>query len=97
MNGYKDEFRDRRASQEAVNDRFLKALEREQKGYLQKQPDSFVWAGHYPINREVQKRYQSTNHTSREILAETLRVDRDPCTYCGTRRDLGCSHHEVQA
>lgn len=25
------------------------------------------------------------------------RVDRDPCTYCGTRGDIGCKHRRAAA
>ena len=25
-----------------------------------------------------------------------IRVDRDPCGFCGTRRDIGCRHHPLE-
>lgn len=31
----------------------------------------------------------------REAHAESLRVFRDPCTYCGTRADIGCKHRRT--
>lgn len=33
--------------------------------------------------------------SQREAFTDTLRVDRDPCTYCGTRADIGCKHRRV--
>lgn len=27
-----------------------------------------------------------------EILRHAVRVDRDPCSFCGVRGDIGCSH-----
>lgn len=27
---------------------------------------------------------------------QLIRVDRDPCFYCNTRKDLGCKHHPLE-
>jgi hypothetical protein len=31
------------------------------------------------------------NQAQRDDIANRI-VDRDPCTYCGVRRDIGCRH-----
>lgn len=60
-------------------------------------PNTLIWrefgggakglggAHRYP---EVQARMEARNE-----LADKLRVSRDPCPKCGTRRDVGCRHN----
>lgn len=41
---------------------------------------------------ERRRRTHSEIKSAFEAKAEQLRVNRDPCTYCGVRVDVGCRH-----
>jgi hypothetical protein len=36
-------------------------------------------------------------HIERDVLADTLRVSRDPCPLCAVRADIGCKHNRRAA
>lgn len=66
--------------------------------------DRFPWREHSgPLNAKPNP--QSGNAVTmvhrvslievREAHADSLRVERDPCGFCGVRADIGCKHRRV--
>lgn len=80
---------------ERANGIFLAALKF---GRVASSHRNLIWRREHPINEGVQQRYEGTFHTKRDetIQALNLRVDRDECFYCGTRKDIGCQHHPLE-
>lgn len=66
--------------------------------------DRFIWNGRNEFHagngvhggsRERAGQAAMGRRAAMAAQAETLRVDRDPCTYCGVRADIGCKHQRV--
>jgi hypothetical protein len=60
---------------------------------------NLIWSRDYPVNREVQKRYETTHYNHRDEMVErhNLRVDSSTCSHCGARIAVGCEHHRKVA
>ncbi|QZP07793.1 hypothetical protein [Caenibius sp. WL] len=52
----------------------------------------------WPVGSDKWRRGEAVRKAfeQREALVETLRVSRDPCPRCNTRKDIGCKHFPLE-
>lgn len=72
---------------EERNARFVRAL------ITGKGPRGFLWRSSQGAT--TTKPHAVETSRAYEAKVDSLRVYRDPCTYCGTRADFGCKHRGV--
>lgn len=55
-----------------------------------------IWRQNYSMGHIGARYVEAEKHIARireeQALIDALRVERDPCTYCGVRADVGCRH-----
>lgn len=54
-------------------------------------PDRFLWNARESQNKKLSP-YALDHSRAKEAFADSLRVRRDPCGFCGVRADLHANH-----